>query len=156
MSSMLVLGMNFLVIDVLSRVLHVGTAVTLVGGSLFMAAVLMPSVIKLDEDSRSSLMDNVRGRWKRFVHTGIGLFLITGFYNYFRAMPNHKGDGLYHAFVGTKIIMALFVFFLASVLVGRSPKFEGWRQNPMGILRLMLTLSAAIILMSGFLKIRGV
>ncbi|MGB1927273.1 MAG: hypothetical protein ACPHL6_12115, partial [Rubripirellula sp.] len=135
---------------------HISTAVTLVGGSIFLAVALVPSLGDFSEESRKMLMDNVRGRWKKIVHGGIGVFLLSGFYNYFRAMPKHEGDGLYHALVGTKILVALVIFFLASVLVGRSPKFESWRQNPSGVLRLMILLSMLIIVVSGFLKIRGV
>ena len=82
-------------------------------------------------------------------------FLISGFYNYYRAIPNHDGDGLYHALVGTKMLLALIVFFFASVLVGRAAKFERWRQQPQSILRAMIVLSLLIVAISGFLKIRG-
>ena len=145
-----------MLIDVISRVTHVTTAITLVGGCLFMGLVLLPSLKVLDDEQRDRLTDGIRGRWKRFVHGGIALFLISGFYNYYRAIPNHDGDGLYHALVGTKMLLALIVFFFASVLVGRSAKFEKWRQQPQFILRAMIVLSLLIVGISGFLKIRGI
>ena len=121
-----------------------------------MGLVLLPSLKVLDDEQRDRLTDGIRGRWKRFVHGGIALFLISGFYNYYRAIPNHDGDGLYHALVGTKMLLALIVFFFASVLVGRSAKFEKWRQQPQFILRAMIVLSLLIVAISGFLKIRGI
>lgn len=121
-----------------------------------MGLVLLPSLKLLDDEQRDRLTDGIRGRWKRFVHGGIALFLISGFYNYYRAIPNHDGDGLYHALVGTKMLLALIVFFSASVLVGRSAKFEKWRQQPQFILRAMIVLSLLIVAISGFLKIRGI
>ena len=121
-----------------------------------MGLVLLPSLKLLDDEQRDRLTDGIRGRWKRFVHGGIALFLISGFYNYYRAIPNHDGDGLYHALVGTKMLLALIVFFFASVLVGRSAKFEKWRQQPQFILRAMIMLSLLIVAISGFLKIRGI
>ena len=145
-----------MLIDVISRVTHVTTAITLVGGCLFMGLVLLPSLKLLDDEQRDRLTDGIRGRWKRFVHGGIALFLISGFYNYYQARPNHDGDGLYHALVGTKMLLALIVFFFASVLVGRSAKFEKWRQQPQSILRAMIALSLLIVAISGFLKIRGI
>ena len=66
------------------------------------------------------LIPAIRARWKKFVHGGIALLILSGAFNYYRAMPLHKGDGLYHGLIGTKIILALVVFFLASALVGRS------------------------------------
>ena len=149
------MAMNLFGLDVLSRVLHVGTAITLVGGSLFMAFVLLPSLASVEDETRQAFVQAMRGRWKRFVHGGIAIFLISGFYNYFRAMPKHEGDGLYHGMVGTKILLALVVFFFASVLVGRSAVFEGWRQNPAPKLRVMIFLAVVIVIISGFLKIRG-
>ena len=121
-----------------------------------MGLVLLPSLKLLDDEQRDRLTDGIRGHWKRFVHVGIALFLISGFYNYYRAIPNHDGDGLYHALVGTKMLLALIVFFSASVLVGRSAKFEKWRQQPQFILRAMIVLSLLIVAISGFLKIRGI
>ena len=52
------------------------------------------------------------------------LFIVSGFYNFARAIPGHKGDGLYHALLGTKILLALILFAISSALVGRSKAFE--------------------------------
>jgi uncharacterized membrane protein len=140
-------------IDVVSRVLHVSTAILLLGGSLFSLLVLRPVMANQSSNLPDSLAESLRNRWKRWVHTGIALFLVTGFYNYFRAMPLHKGDGLYHALVGTKILVALFVFFLASVLVGRSPRFEHWRRDVSWPLALLCLLGLGIVIISGFVKV---
>ena len=85
------------ILDTLSRIVHVGTAITLMGGSIFMLLVLMPSARQLSDESHDQLATAVTSRWKRFVHAGVLLFLLSGFYNYWRAMVNHQGDGLYHA-----------------------------------------------------------
>lgn len=140
-------------IDVVSRVLHVSTAILLLGGSLFSLLVLRPVLANQSNNLPGSLAESLRNRWKRWVHTGIALFLVTGFYNYFRAMHDHKGDGLYHALVGTKILVALIVFFLASVLVGRSPRFEHWRRDASWPLTLLCLLGLGIVIMSGFVKV---
>ena len=142
-------------IDVLSRLVHVLTAITLVGGSLFSLWVLLPSVAKLDEGSRAGLIEGISSRWRRFVHGGVALFLISGFYNYFRAMPLHKGDGLYHMLVGTKMVLALGVFFIAAALVGRSPRLAGIRENRRWWLTILVSLSVLIVAFSSFLKVRG-
>jgi uncharacterized membrane protein len=141
-------------IDVVSRIVHVGTAITLVGGSAFMLLVLMPSASVLKEPAHQSLLASITGRWKRFVHGGVALFLISGFYNYFRAIPNHRGDALYHALVGTKMILALVVFFLAAALVGRSEKLAFVRQKRKFYLGVLVVLAIAIVTISGFVKVR--
>lgn len=141
-------------IDVLSRIVHVSTAIALVGGSLFTLLVLMPSVKLLAEEEHKRLAGAIVGRWKWWVHGGITLFLLTGFYNYFRAMPLHRGDGLYHALIGTKMLLALGVFFIASALVGRSARLEGMRQRRGAWLRALVLLALVIVAISGFLKVR--
>lgn len=142
-------------IDVLSRLVHVFTAVTLVGGSVFSLWVLFPSVAKLDDASRAGLLERISSRWRRFVHGGVALFLISGFYNYFNAMPMHRGDGLYHMLVGTKMLLALGVFFIAAALVGRSPGLARMRGNRHWWLTMLVTLSVLIVAISSFLKVRG-
>lgn len=138
------------VLAVLSRWIHVGTAIVLVGGTSFMKLVVVPSL----QGQSPELMSSIRGRWKKFIHGGIALFVVTGFFNYFRAMPLHKGDGLYHGMIGTKIILAFVVFFFASVLVGRSPGTQKFRDNSGKWMTMVLLLSALIVGISGFVKVR--
>lgn len=144
-----------MLIDVISRIVHLSTAIVLVGGSVFMVFVLMPTAEQLESGAHDKLRSLINGRWKRFVHIGILLFLLTGFYNYFRQMPLHKGDGLYHALIGTKIILAFGIFFIASVLVGRAQGFEGMRVARAKWLKIIVLLAAIIVAMSGFVKVRS-
>ncbi len=142
-------------VDVLSRVVHVATAIALVGGTVFMLFVLLPAAKELSKEEHDKLRISINRIWKRFVHVGILLFLVTGFYNYFRAMPLHKGDGLYHGLIGTKMILAFVIFFIASILVGRSDRFEGMRKGREKWLKVLVLLAAIIVAMSGFAKIHG-
>ncbi|QEG00124.1 hypothetical protein Mal15_41930 [Stieleria maiorica] len=144
------------ILDIVSRIVHVGTAITLVGGSVFTAFVLMPSAKELSDDAHAQLAGSVTSRWKRFVHLGVLLFLVSGFYNYFRAMPAHQGDSLYHALVGTKMLLALAVFFLAAALVGRSAKLQPIRDKKSTWIKVLVLLAAIIVAISGFVKVRGV
>lgn len=145
-----------LIIDAVSRIVHVSTAITLVGGSVFMLLVLMPSASKLPDAQHEQLRTLVTGRWKRFVHIGVALFLASGLYNYYQAIPNHKGDGLYHGLLGTKMLLALVIFFIAAALVGRSAKLEGMRRNRAKWLKILVILAAIIVAISGFAKVRGI
>lgn len=142
-------------IDIASRILHVVTAIVLLGGSAFMLLVLLPELKTSEDQARTQMVTGLRNRWKRFVHPGILVFLVTGFYNYFQAMPKHKGDGLYHALIGSKIILALGVFFLASALVGRSAAFEGMRKDSSKWLSILCLLGLIIVAISGFVKVRS-
>ena len=143
-----------LLLDAASRFAHVGTAIALVGGSIFMRFVLMPVASQLPNDAHDQLRAGILNRWKRFVHGGIGLFLLSGFYNYMRLMGAHKGDKLWHMMVGTKILLAFVVFFIASALVGKSKSFEPLRQQRAKWLGIVVLLSLVIVGMSSFLKVR--
>ncbi len=144
-----------LLINVISRILHVSTAIALIGGTVFMVFVLLPAAKQLSDEQHEQLKKSVNATWKRFIHIGILLFLVTGFYNYFQQMPLHKGDGLYHALVGTKMILAFVIFFIASVLVGRSATFEWMRTGREKWLKLIVLLATVIVVMSSFVKVRG-
>ena len=143
-------------VDYLSRYIHILTAIVLVGGSSFLLLVLMPAAKLIPDDAHEKLREAVTGRWKRFVHTGILLFLVSGFYNYIRAIPLHKGDGPYHALIGTKMLLALVVFFLAAALVGRSPALESIRQSRAKWLKVIVLLSAIVVGLASYAKVRGI
>lgn len=141
-----------------TRILHVGTAVVVVGGTFFVRFVLFPVATQnLADDVHARLRSSVIGTWKKIVHAGILLFVVTGAINYYRviAKGTHKGDPLYHALLGTKILLALVIFFIASALVGRSAAFEGLRRSAPRWLLVNLLLAAIILMISGFLKVRG-
>lgn len=141
-------------LDVLSRWLHVGTAIVLVGGSVFMRFLLMPSATVLPDANHQSLREGVLARWKRFVHLGVALLLLTGLYNY--VVKIVRTDDLapaYHMLMGIKILLALAVFVLAIGLVGRSPAFESLRQNRPAWLLVTILLAAVVVAIGGYLKV---
>ena len=143
--------MDLDLLGIASRWLHIGSAILLFGGTFCLKFVVGP-VLK---DQSPELREAVRGRWKRVVHATIAGLLVSGIYNYVQALPLHKGDGLWHAMVDTKIILALGVFFLASVLVGRSTGTQKFRNNAAKWTTIALLLGTLIIAMSGIVKVVG-
>lgn len=146
-------GLDWL--DVVSRIFHVLTAITLVGGSMYAAMVVGPVLRANSAEVADQWQAALTAGWKKWVHGGIALFLLTGFYNYIRTMPLHKGDGLYHALIGTKILLALAVMVIASGLVGRSGAFQFMRDGRRTWQGILLFLAVVIVSMSGFLKVRA-
>ena len=144
--------MDFL--DLISRWVHIGTAAVLFGGAVFSRFVLLPAAETLPEAEHEQLRAGVLSRWKRFIHLGIALLLLSGFYNFARAIPGHKGQGAWHAVVGTKILLAFMLFFLASAIVGRSSLAGTMRKNARLWLGLIVLLGATIICISGYAKIK--
>ena len=58
--------------------------------------------------------------------------------------------------MGTKILLALAIFFFASALIGRSKSFDGMRKNSKFWQLIMILLAAVIVGISGYLKLRAV
>src|SRR4051812_46226728 len=95
-----------LALKTLFRWLHVGTAIVLLGGSVFLRFVVLPAADRLSGDGPELLRGHLRATWKWFVHIGVALLLASGLYNYLVVMvPQHHGDGLYHALMGVKILL---------------------------------------------------
>jgi uncharacterized membrane protein len=141
-------------ISILSRWIHIGTAIVLVGGTVFLRFVLAPVAAQLSDAEHQKLREGVLSRWKKFVHGGIVLFIVSGFYNYLVVQaPHHRGDGKYHALIGTKILIAFGIFFIASALAGRSKAFDGMRKNAKFWQLVIVLLAALIVGISGYAKV---
>jgi uncharacterized membrane protein len=148
-------------LQILSRWVHVGTAIVVLGGSVFMRFVLMPAAQQLPEAEHNALRERLTGRWKFWVMIGIVLFLATGFYNYLAVGVRQLEDnpqladkkGLYHGLMGVKIILSVAVFFLSSALVGRSPALEGFRRDRRKWLGITILLAALVVAIAGVLKV---
>ncbi len=138
---------------VLFRWMHLLAAITAVGGTFFMRWALLPAAAELSPSEQQKLHAGVRARWAIPVHASIGFLLLSGFYTFiFRSLPLHKGDGLYHALFGIKFLLALAIFFIATMLVGRSTASERFRQNRRMWLSLNVGLAITVVCISGVMR----
>lgn len=143
-------------LELASRWLHVLSAITLLGGSIFSLAVLMPAAKELSEPEHEKLRAAVLQRWKKFVHAGIGLLFLTGIFNFIRAIYAHKGlpdYGTYHLVINTKILLAFAIFFLASILVGRTSAAIAMRKNAKLWVGVIVALGVTVVILSGYAKV---
>jgi uncharacterized membrane protein len=134
--------------------LHILAAITAVGGTIFMRGALLPSVSVLADDQRKALHEAVRSRWVKFVMGAILFLLVSGFYNFIMKLDRIPAESkaLYHGLFGTKFLIALVIFFIASALTGRSAAFEGIRKNARFWLTLNLVLGITVVCISGVLR----
>ena len=145
--------MDRLPLDLLFRWIHIGTAIVILGGSVFLRFVLMPAAKDLPEAEHDALRERLMGRWRKIVGIGIGLFLISGFYNYiFVTSALHQGQGLYHALFGVKFLLALGLFALFIIMTSTMPWSEKMRKKQ-GLWSVLLVLGTAIVLLGGFMKV---
>lgn len=137
-------------LDVLFRWIHIGSVIVLVGGTVFARFVLLPAAETLSAETHDALRGRVIGRWKFFVHTLIVLLLVSGFYALIVRV--RSTIPLWHALIGVKILLALFLFFIASVLVGRSKGLEKIREQRKTWMAVIVAVAALVVMISGVLR----
>jgi len=137
-----------------SRWLHFAAAIVAVGGAIFMRFVLLPGANEsLSSDSHEALRESIRRRWSRILMACIALLLLTGGLNFVMlALPPKIKPMPYHAIFGVKLLAALFIFFIASALAGRSPGLAAMRAARKKWLGILIITAGFVILLSGVLS----
>lgn len=141
-------------VELIMRWFHVLSAITAVGGAIFLKMALMPAAMSvLKEEEHNRLRVPLMKRWQKIIHTCIALFLISGFYNYLVVTRfQHDGQALYHALFGIKFLLALAVFFLAIALTSQGNLFADLRARARFWLGILVALAVAVVLISGFMR----
>lgn len=140
-------------VQLLMRWTHVLTAVVVVGGTAFMRLVLVPAASStLDDPTHSELRRAILGKWRKVVHAGIVLFLISGLYNYLMVTRFNHQDSAYHMFFGIKFLLGLAVFVLAILLTSSKGYAERFRANNGFWTGILLVLAFIVIMMGGYMK----
>lgn len=139
-------------LGVFFRWLHILAAITAVGGSIFARVALMPSLTVLGTEQRQTLFEAIRGRWSKFVAGSILFLLISGVYNIMLLEKAYRLGPLYHALFGIKFILAFIIFFIASLLSGRSAAAQRLRQRGSTWLTVNVVLAVILVCISGVLR----
>ncbi len=135
------------------RYAHILGAIALMGSALFMRLALAPSVAEINDETRKQLHEKVRSRWAKFVHLSIMALLISGVANLGLASRYEFGEGPnYSMLAGIKFLLALPIFFIASMLAGRSASAAKFQAKQTMWLNVNLFLAIVMVLMGGFLR----
>ena len=136
------------VLDVILRVAHIGSAIGLLGGALYALAAMLPAMKMLDEDLKQKMMTVAQKRFYRISHPAILLLLISGFYN-FAINLGVYGDAhpALHGLLGTKILLALVIFFIVF-----AQTFGVLKGNPGRWLKINVTLGAIIVVLAAVVR----
>lgn len=132
------------------RVLHISAALTAAGGAIFARFALLPGLQSISEEPRATLHEAVRRRWSKCLGIAILVLIVSGMINlllHAKEMPV-----LYHMLAGIKIMLAMVVFFIASLLAGRSTMAARARQNAAKLLSINLLLIFAIVCIGATLR----
>lgn len=97
-------------LNIVMRIVHIGSAIALLGGAIFFLVVMLPAVRVLDEGLRGSILQVARKRFYRITHPALLLLIITGFYNFLTNMDVYRlAPKAIHGLIGTKILLALVI-----------------------------------------------
>ncbi|MBI1320152.1 MAG: hypothetical protein GC168_14580 [Candidatus Hydrogenedens sp.] len=141
-------------LTLIMRWVHVLSAITMLGGSLFMRLVLKGALTSLPQAERETLAAAVRKRWKMFVMLLTTLLLVSGFYNYLMVTRHaHEGEGTYHMLFGIKFLLSLGVFTLAMFLIGSSGLAKKTQANDKLFLTLLALMGVGVVLIAGYMKV---
>ncbi len=146
--------MEYDLFGILMRWIHMLAAITAVGGLIFMRLALLPAVATLPETSRPEFHEAVRSRWARPVQLSIMFLLLSGIFNII-SLENQYDLGKvppYRLLFGIKFLLALPVFFIASLLTGRSNFGQRFRNNRKLWLNVNIVLAVIIVCLSGVLR----
>jgi putative copper export protein len=141
--------------NVLTRWLHVASAVIGVGAIMFLGLVVRPLLAAQDPAARQAMMAGLLPRVKTVIHAALGLLLLTGFYNYYAAIPKVRVlvyRSLYHPIIGTKILLALVLFGIVSAALASAPASANMEEGRFRWLPLIMTLALVILFLSAILR----
>ena len=140
-------------VQLISRWLHITAAATAVGGAMFMKFALHPASETLATEEKKQLREAVRARWAKVVHGAIAVLLATGFYNFMMMVKTYDFKGtLYQPIFGVKFILAIGIFGLAEMLVGRGKAAQKLRENAGKWLSVLVALFLVLLFLSSTLK----
>ena len=141
-------------LDLAMRWLHVVPAIALVGGTIFMRVAVIPACNQLDESVRSSVQESVRRGWSRLLMPSIGFLLISGFVNTANISMNYQFPGNYYMpLLGVKLFLAIAIFYIASLLAGRSEGAVKFRERQEFWLNVNILLAVLLVCIAGAMRL---
>jgi hypothetical protein len=107
------------IIPLISRWMHILPAVVMVGGAIFTQLVLCPA---LDgNDAENEVKQQIKRKWSKVIMGCALLLLLSGLYNTMVIFgADDKPGGMYHGLLALKIILAFSIFYISSMLAGKS------------------------------------
>jgi len=154
-------GMYWLMLA--SRVLHILSAIVLVGGLFYLRAVITPALSRLpqrgskdqatDSTATDALFGGRRAAWAMWVGLASLLLLATGLFNFLQIVRMHERLGpVYHSVAGLKILTGLALFILAAILAGNSPSAQAMQRNWRAWLNLCLAIGILTAVLGSFMR----
>lgn len=146
-----------LLVELVIRWMHIFGAIMLVGSTIFMRTVYVPSKELLNFEPKPEFAEWHRKAWARMVMLSSGQLLISGLVSFVLIMKTYTikdafPGNIYQMAFGIKFLLALVVFFLAAALSGRSGLAQKLRQREKFWLTVNMALAITVVLIAGLMR----
>lgn len=112
-----------------TRVLHIACAAIMFGGLVYLKVVVAP-LAEGAEDRDVALFHGRRSAWAKLVMSATLFLLLSGTVNILYIVNAYeKLPSTYHMLFGIKVLIAVFVFFVAAATAGSSEAAMRMRAN---------------------------
>ncbi len=142
-------------LNLILRWLHILSAIVLVGGIFYLRFAVVPTLETLPADQRETIGASLRRGWAKWLYVAMALLLVTGITNMIlipKQFPSLKGTP-YGMLIGIKFMLALPIFFIVSMINGRSENAAKWRQKSRLWLNIAIVLSVIIVGIAGYVRL---
>lgn len=135
---------------IVSRILHILSAIILVGGLFYIRTILSPAGVDACFAGRRQV-------WAKWVGMATLFLLVSGLYNFVLIKNAAEVDGgelpsTYHMLFGIKFLLGLLVMFVSAVLAGKTEMAERFRGNMRKWLNIAWMAAMAIIVIAAFMR----
>jgi uncharacterized membrane protein len=101
------------IVNIIVRVIHIGSVVALVGGTLFMVFAMKPSLKLVDDQLQDALLKLARKRFMRITHTAITLLILSGAWSWYQNFEVYRNASkAVHGILGMKVLIAVAIFVI--------------------------------------------
>lgn len=140
-----------ILLHIISRFLHIGSVILLLGGVAYARLVLSPAMVSLPGETALQLATLSAQRFRTILYTLLTLIVLSGFYNYLTySGPRHTSS--YQMWFGIKFLLVLHVLATA-ILWSTMPYREAAALLKAKRRLLSLTVSGfVIVLISAYLR----
>ncbi len=145
--------MHSMFLELFMRWLHIAGACVLVGSPIFMRLFLWPAMDNLDAGARQVVIDRMNKSWRKFLGAVILTQIVSGVYWLLVVVDMQREPAIYQILLTIKLLAALALFFLLSVLAGRATAFELFRIQARKWLAVCTLLGLIIVVCAGAMRL---
>lgn len=136
------------ILEFLMRLLHIGSAVALVGGWIYMLVVLSPAMRLVHEGLVETIQTMAAKRFIRISHPSMTFLLISGFHQFWINMEVYrKASKLVQPLIGLKMLLALAILFIIF-----AHAFKVLKGSPLKWAKINLALSILVVVLAVWVR----